>query len=98
MAQGDKPITGKTLWPLFKGKSANTTGFALTAARDLGLIVPRPGEEGGFQRGDARRCRAEIAALISAGTAIPVADPSISFPPSHGYISGNTPRIGFTDP
>ena len=73
--QGDKPITGKTLRPLFKGKSANTPGFALAAARDLGLIVAKPGEEGGYQWGDAQRCREEIAALITAGTAIPVADP-----------------------
>ena len=41
--QGDHPITGKTLRPLFQGKSANTPGFALAAARDLGLIVARPG-------------------------------------------------------
>jgi hypothetical protein len=47
--QGDQPITGKTLRPLFKGKSANTPGFALAAARDLGLIVARPGTDGGYQ-------------------------------------------------
>jgi hypothetical protein len=46
--QGDQPITGKTLRPLFKGKSANTPGFALAAARDLGLIVAMPSEEGGI--------------------------------------------------
>jgi hypothetical protein len=74
-AQGDQPITGKTLRPLFRGKSANTPGFALAAARDLGLIVAMPGEEGGYQCGDAQRCREEIAALIAAGTAIPVAAP-----------------------
>ena len=51
--QGDQPITGKTLRHLFKGKSANTPGFALAAARDLGLIVAVPGDEGGYQRGDA---------------------------------------------
>ncbi len=73
--QGDQPITGKTLRPLFKGKSANTPGFALAAARDLGLIVAKPGEEGGYQCGDAQRCREEIAVLIAAGTTIPVADP-----------------------
>ncbi len=73
--QGDQPITGKTLRPLFKGKSANTPGFALAAARDLGLIVARPGTDGGYQGGNAQRCREEIAALIAAGTAIPVADP-----------------------
>ncbi len=73
LANGDQPITGKTLRPLFKGKSANTPGFALAAARDLGLIVAKPGEEGGYQRGDAQRCREEIATLITAGTAIPVA-------------------------
>ena len=27
MAQGDQPITGKTLRPLFQGKSANTPGL-----------------------------------------------------------------------
>ncbi len=75
MANGDQPITGKTLRPLFKGKSANTPGFALAAARDLGLIVAKPGEEGGYQRGDAQRCREEIATLITAGTAIPVVAP-----------------------
>jgi hypothetical protein len=74
-AQGDQPITGKTLRPLFRGKSANTPGFALAAARDLGLIVARPGPEGGYQGGNAQRCREAIAALIAAGTAIPVADP-----------------------
>ncbi len=73
--QGDQPITGKTLRPLFRGKSANTPGFALAAARDLGLIVARPGTDGGYQGGNAQRCREEIAALITAGTAIPVADP-----------------------
>jgi hypothetical protein len=73
--QGDHPITGKTLRPLFRGKSANTPGFALAAARDLGLIVARPGTDGGYQGGNAQRCREEIAALIAAGTAIPVADP-----------------------
>lgn len=73
--QGDQPITGKTLRPLFRGKSANTPGFALAAARDLGLIVARPGTDGGYQGGNAQRCREEIAALIAAGTAIPVADP-----------------------
>jgi hypothetical protein len=69
--QGDQPITGKTLRPLFQGKSANTPGFALAAARDLGLIVARPGTDGGYQGGNAQRCREEIAALIAAGTAIP---------------------------
>jgi hypothetical protein len=73
--QGDHPITGKTLRPLFRGKSANTPGFALAAARDLGLIVARPGTDGGYQGGNAQPCREEIAALIAAGTAIPVADP-----------------------
>ncbi len=73
--QGDQPITGKTLRPLFRGKSANTPGFALAAARDLGLIVARPGTDGGYQGGNAQRCREEIAALITAGTTIPVADP-----------------------
>lgn len=69
--QGDHPITGKTLRPLFLGKSANTPGFALAAARDLGLIVARPGTDGGYQGGNAQRCREEIAALITAGTTIP---------------------------
>ncbi len=96
--QGDQSITGKTLRPLFKGKSANTPGFALAAARDLGLIVAMPGDEGGYQRGDAQRCREEIAALIFAGTAIPVAAHSISFPPSLGYKSRYDPGIGFTAP
>ena len=73
--QGDQPITGKTLRPLFRGKSANTPGFALAVARDLGLIVARPGTDGGYQGGNAQRCREAIAALIAAGTAIPVADP-----------------------
>jgi hypothetical protein len=54
-AQGDQPITGKTLRPLFRGKSANTPGFALAAARDLGLIVARPGTDGGYQGGNAQR-------------------------------------------
>ena len=97
--QGDQPITGKTLRHLFKGKSANTPGFALAAARDLGLIVAKPGEEGGYPHGDAQRCHKEIVALITAGkamTATPVAAPSNLFPPSHGYKSGNTPGIGFT--
>ena len=75
-AQGDQPITGRTLRPLFQGKSANTPGFALAAARDLGLSVARPSTEGGYQGGNAQRCREEIAALIAAGTAIPVADPA----------------------
>jgi hypothetical protein len=74
-AQGDQPITGKTLRPLFRGKSANTPSFVLAAARDLGLIVAQPGTDGGYQGGNAQRCREEIAALIAAGTAIPVADP-----------------------
>ncbi len=60
-------------------------------ARDLGLIVAKPGEEGGYQRGDAQCCREEIAALITAGTAIPVAAPSISFPTHLGYISRGIP-------
>jgi hypothetical protein len=92
MAQGDQPITGKTLRPLFKGKSANTPGFALAAARDLGLIVAKPGEEGGYQRGDAQRCREEIAALITAGTAILVAAHSISCPSDLGNTSRGIPQ------
>lgn len=71
-AQGDQPITGKTLRPLFRGKSANTPGFALAAARDLGLIVAQPGTEGSYHGGNAQPCREEIAALIAAGTAIPI--------------------------
>jgi len=63
--QGDQAVTGKTLRPLFKGKSANTRGFALAAARDLGLIVARPGEEGGYQGADPQHCREEVAALIA---------------------------------
>ena len=74
-AQGDQPITGNTLRPLFQGKSANTPGFALAAARDLGLIVARPGTDGGYQGGNAQPCREAIAALIAAGTAIPIAAP-----------------------
>jgi hypothetical protein len=71
-AQGDQPITGKTLRPLFRGKSANTPGFALAAARDLGLIATRPGTDGGYQGGNAQPCREAIAALIAAGTTLPI--------------------------
>ncbi len=74
-AQGDQPITGRTLRPLFQGKSANTPGFALAAARDLGLIVARPGPEGGYHGGNAQHCREEIAALIAAGTTIDLPEP-----------------------
>jgi hypothetical protein len=60
--QGDHPITGKTLRPLFRSKSANTPGFALAAARDLALIVARPGTDGGYQGGNSQPCREAIAA------------------------------------
>ena len=36
--EGDKPITSRTLRPLFRGKSANTPGFLLAVLKAEGLV------------------------------------------------------------
>lgn len=43
-----EPFSSKVLYPVFKGKSANSSGFLMAALLNEGLVIEPSGKGGGF--------------------------------------------------
>jgi hypothetical protein len=61
-------ITSYTLHPLFKGMSANNSGFALAVIRDLGLVQPHATELRSYQVADGKTFFEEMQNLMADST------------------------------
>ena len=68
MASGDKPLTAGMLRELFKGRSVNTCGFVIAALIHEGLLKVADESKRTYERIDPTKYKAEIQALIDAGT------------------------------
>lgn len=61
-----KPITSFTLFPLFRGKSANTPAFLLAALKQEGLVLGSKEKQRSYEKCEPKPFLAGIKALIDA--------------------------------
>lgn len=69
----DKPMTSRTMQPLFRGKSSNSPAFLFAALKAEGLVTAGNEKDGGYLLGDIDAFKKEASALIAAGTNLTVA-------------------------
>ena len=62
---GQRNITSIVLFPLFKGKSANTPAFLFAALKHAGLVQPSTEKPRSYERVDAKGFISEVKTLIA---------------------------------
>jgi hypothetical protein len=69
----DKPMTSRTMQPLFRGKSSNSPAFLFAALVAEGLVTAGKEKDSGYLLGDINAFKKEASALIAADTDLGVA-------------------------
>ena len=63
------PITSATFFPLFRGKSVNSSGFLLAVLMQEGLVQPMADKKRSYERVESEAFVSEITALMDAAFA-----------------------------
>ena len=64
----DKPMTSRTMQPLFRGKSSNSPAFLFAVLKAEGLVTASKKKDGGYLLGDIDAFKKEASDLIAADT------------------------------
>lgn len=64
----DKPMTSRTMQPLFRSKSTNSPAFLFAVLLAEGLVTAGKEKDSGYQLGDIDAFKTETSTLIASGT------------------------------
>ncbi len=77
----DKPMTSRSMQPVFRSKSANSPAFLFACLLAEGLVKAGAEKDGGYLLGDIESFKQATHALVAAGTDLTVATDTASEAP-----------------